>query len=69
MDTSHVNFLRSLRNEASRQSDFFESRQREVSELWEELETLAHISLTTKQPLRIVLLELKGTTTLIKPGE
>jgi hypothetical protein len=69
MDTSHVNFLRSLRNEASRQSDFFECRQREVAELWKELETLAHIALTTKQPLHIVLLELKGTTTLIKPGE
>lgn len=51
-------FLRSLRNEASRQADFFASRNVTVSKIWNDIETLAHLSLSQRRPLRLILCEL-----------
>lgn len=55
MDITSPSFLRSLRNEASRQADFFATRAPEVSEIWTQIETFAHMALAQKVPLRLIL--------------
>lgn len=69
MDIRSPSFIRSLRNEASRQSEFFEHRNPELSQLWSEIETLSHAALVQRASLRLIVCEEVPKGTLIKPCE
>lgn len=61
--------LRSLRNEASRQAEFFASRDQTVTQFWSHIEGMAHMALTSRKALRLILCEQNGTELIIKGCE
>lgn len=69
MELSNASFLRSLRNEAGRQADFFASRDAEVSGLWRDVESLAHNALTNRKPLTLIVTPSQQRAPIIKPCE
>lgn len=65
----HPRILRSIRNEASRQADFFSQRDPEVSQWWTNVETAAHLALAQKCGLRLVLVPNANKDTILNPCE
>lgn len=55
MEITSTSFIRSLRNEAGRQADFFRSRDGDVADTWRQIESIAHNALLTGSSLRIIL--------------
>lgn len=69
MELDDPQFLRSLRNEAGRQADFFSARNPDVSCDWRDLESLAHNALLHKRGLKILLSSPQDNPPIIKPCE
>lgn len=64
------NLLRSIRNEASRQAEFFERRnQDEVAEGWLKIEAIAHQCITQRVGLRLIVCEFSERPTILKHCE
>lgn len=63
-------FLRSLRNEANRQSEYFERRNLpELSHYWHLIEQAAHQALNNRTSIRLIVSEQVQTPPIIKASE
>jgi hypothetical protein len=69
MDISESAFLRSLRNEAGRQADFFARRDPNTSASWRCIESLTHQALINQDTLRLILSSDQEDNPIIKPCE
>lgn len=69
MDITSLAFIRSLRNEASRQAEFFDTRSPDLADQWKAVETVAHEAIMNKRPLRLLVVDSQQHTHIIKPCE
>ena len=70
MQLTDPSFLRSLRHEASRQSEFFRQRgQPKLAHDWSQIEDAAHLALAKRESLHLILSSEVQKGSILKPCE